>query len=385
MHTLHRHIFLSVLFTCAVATGLFAFVLLAANAFKDLLGYALAGQLSPGVILGLLPLLLPYVLVYALPLGVLTGVLLVLGRMSAQHEITAMRAAGLGLGYIARPVLLLGALGTAIALEVNYEVMPTTRAAYLAAIPAAVRQNPLGLIVPKTFVSKFPGYIFYVGEKRAGQLTDVWVEHLDKDKRATWLAHGLQGRVDFDEQANTLQVTLLGNVIADRRNPADPEKFSYNDYEAKLDSLPLPPLSLDTLLGPRATSRPKPGFLTLEQLLDERSRLAGPPPAPGPAAAAERATERMRVEVALHEKAAQALAVLTFALFAVPLGLRVSRRETSANLAVAVALALGFFLLTESIHWLEKYPAARPDLLQWAPPVLFLLVGAGLFRRAGRV
>lgn len=298
-----------------------------------------------------------------------------------------MRAAGLGLGYVARPVLLLGALGSVLALKINYEIMPATRTAYRTTLANAIRHNPLGLIVPKTFVSKFPGYVFYVGEKNGNLLSDVWVERLDKNKRATELVHALQGRVDYDEQTNSLLLVLNGNVIGDRRNPADPNTFSNTDYQVTGASAPpFPPLKLDTLLGPQTAFQTKPGFLSLDQLLAERHRLAEPAPAAGGAdAASARKVERMKVEVALHEKAASALTVLTFALFGVPLGIRVSRRETSANLVVAVALALGFFLMTESIHWLEKYPESRPDLLQWAPSSLFLLVGAWLFRRAGRV
>ena len=42
----------------------------------------------------LLLLIPPFVLSYALPFGVLTGVLLVLGRMSAEHEIRAIERRG---------------------------------------------------------------------------------------------------------------------------------------------------------------------------------------------------------------------------------------------------------------------------------------------------
>ena len=386
MHTLHRHIFFSVLLTCAAAVGLLAFVLLTANAFKDLLGPALSGQLPTGTLLRLLPLLLPYALVYALPLGVFTGVLLVLGRMSAQHEITAARAAGLGLGYVARPVLLLGALGTVLALVLNFELMPRTRSAYLNAFADALRQNPLGLVEPRTFVTKVPNLVFYVGEKDGAALRDVWLWRLEPDgkKRVIEFLHARGGRIDFDEAAGTARLTLL-NPIAERRNPDDPEDFSNTDLQAT-GAEAVFELPADKLLARPTVRRLKPACLTLDQLLDERVRLAAPAPAAGGAAAATaREAERMRVEVTLAEKGARALAVLVFALVAVPLGVRVSRRETSANLVVAVGLGLGYYLIGECLRYLEKYPALRPDLLLWLPPLVFLALGAWLFRRVGRV
>ena len=110
MNLLQRHIFKSVLFSCAAAVGLFAFVLTVGNVVKDLLNYLVAGQLAPELFLKLLLLIPPFVLSYALPFGVLTGVLLVLGRMSAEHEITAIRSAGLSLRWGALPSLILAAL-----------------------------------------------------------------------------------------------------------------------------------------------------------------------------------------------------------------------------------------------------------------------------------
>src|SRR3954465_3620151 len=139
VNLLDRHIFKSVLITCAGAVGLFAFVLMLGNAVKDLLGYVLAEQLPIPVFGRLVLLLVPFMISYALPLGILTGVLLTLGRLSADSEITAMRATGLSLTRIARPVFLLGALGAALGLYINFESMPWARVEYHQQLAAAVR------------------------------------------------------------------------------------------------------------------------------------------------------------------------------------------------------------------------------------------------------
>ena len=69
MNLLDRHIFKSVLFSCAAAVGLFAFVLILGNAVKDLLGYVLADQLSLGTFARLVGLLVPFVISASLLTG----------------------------------------------------------------------------------------------------------------------------------------------------------------------------------------------------------------------------------------------------------------------------------------------------------------------------
>ncbi len=83
MNLIHRHIFKSVFLTCGAAVGMFAFVLMIGNALKDLLGHVLAGQLAADTLVRLIGLMIPVVVSYALPMGMLTGILLVLGRMSS--------------------------------------------------------------------------------------------------------------------------------------------------------------------------------------------------------------------------------------------------------------------------------------------------------------
>src|ERR1700754_786654 len=102
-----------------MAIGLFAFVLMLGNIIKDLLGPILTGQLSVSLVPTLLANLLLAVAPYALPMGMLTSVLLTLGRLSADSEITAMRAAGMSMFRIARPIFILGRLSALFGLFAN--------------------------------------------------------------------------------------------------------------------------------------------------------------------------------------------------------------------------------------------------------------------------
>ena len=65
----------------------------------------------------------------------------------------------------------------------------------------------------------------------------------------------------------------------------------------------------------------------------------------------------------IQNKLNTALAALSFVFVGIPLGIKVSRRETSANLGVAVAIALGYYFLTVMAGWLDNRPELRPDLL----------------------
>ena len=225
MSLLDRYIFKSVFFTCAAAVGLFTFIVIVPNVARELLPYVLGGQLPGATFTKLVLLLLPYAITYALPMGMLTGVLLTLGRLSADSEITAMRTAGISMMRITRPVLVLASLGAIVALYFNFESMPATRVEYYRAFAAAVRSNPLSIIVPKTFIRDFPGYVVYVGEKKGGELRDFWLYELDQDRRVARVVRAQSGTFDYEEATNSLVLTLSQAQI-ETRQEKNPEKFT---------------------------------------------------------------------------------------------------------------------------------------------------------------
>jgi lipopolysaccharide export system permease protein len=379
VNLLDRYIFKSVLGTCLGAVALFTFVLTLGNVIRDLLAHVLAGQLPAMTLVRLVWLWVPAMAIYALPMGLLTGVLLTLGRLSADSEITAMRAAGISLARIARPVLAIGALAAVTALYINFESMPHARVSYEREFAEALRANPMSFIVPKTFVRTFKGSVIYVGEKEGSVLRDIWLWQLDSQQRVQRLIRAESGRLDYDEATNSLIPTLI-NAKTEERNAANPEDFSKSPKAPSAEKIEEVHLSLDRYFGHEGV-RVKREWLTYDELQAARANLAAAPRPAEPAKAKAAIEEQMKLAIVYHDKLNLAIAVFSFALIGVPLGIRVSRRETSANLGVALALVIGYYLLVVAVKLLDRHPEYRPDVLLWLPNVIFFALGLWLFRR----
>ncbi len=383
MNLLDRYIFRSVLFACAAAVTLFSFIVIVPNVARDLLSLVLAGQLPVLTSFKLIVLLIPLAITYALPMGMLTGVLLTLGRLSADSEVTAARAAGISIVRLSRPVVLLAILGVALGLYFNFDSMPRTRVEYHEMLADALRTHPLNFIVPKTFIRNFRDRVVYVGDKQGTVLRDIWYWELDSSGRVTRFVRAQSGRIDYDAAENSFVLTLT-HVTAETRNEKNPEDFRQAELVGSFEQSAPIRLSLDQFFGRTNGVHVKQEWLTYGPLQKERARLAAAPVPADPKAARAAARERLKLNIVYQDKINTSLAVLSLALIGVPLGIRVSRRETSANFAVAVGLTLTYYLMTVLVKVLDQHPEYRPDLLLWVPNCLLLGLGVWLMFRIER-
>lgn len=363
----------------AAAVGLFAFLVMTGNVIKDLLDYVLAGRLPWLTTVELVALLAPFACTYALPMGMLLGVLLVLGRMAAQNEIIAQRAAGLGIGYVARPVLLLAALASLGAVAVNYIYMPKSRVAYHQILADASRRNPLSFIVTKTFMRDFPGVIAYVSRRDGDFLHDIWIWQLNRDKTVRTALRAAQGRVEYDEKENLLRL-VLEDVTTEVRDAKNAEDFSKPQPIAQTEVVPIE-LRLDEIFG-ASSPHIKMDWLTPAELKARADKIRAVAPEQR---TPDQLKELLAIAVTLSSKAATAFAVFPLVLVAIPLAIRVSRKETAANFALALAVVLFYYFLTIVVGWTTRSAALHPEYLVWAPDLIVLAVGVWLYRRVERV
>ena len=199
--------------------------------------------------------------------------------------------------------------------------------------------------------------MIYVGSRDGADVRDVWFWQLDSGKRVLRFLQAQSGRVDYDGASNEFILTMNRAYDEDHER-RDPDDFSKLKISSAGQIEPFR-LSMARYFGTE-TVHQKLLWMTYGELEAEAARLKAAPVPPG--GGKQRAIDRMKVTLTIQDKVNMALAVFSFALVGVPLGIKVSRRETSANLALGVVLTLTYYFLIVVVGWLDQHPElpARP-------------------------
>ncbi|MDR0755880.1 MAG: LptF/LptG family permease [Puniceicoccales bacterium] len=369
-NTLQRYLFKQFFGASTYTTFLFVFVLIIGNALKEVLPLLASGKITWTFFFDLLFHLIPSMIAYALPLGLLTATLLVLGRLSAQNELMAMKASGLSLYAIVTPILLIAGLGTLFALIVNFYFGPNSITYYRASISNVIRQRPLQFIQAGTCIKDFPGYIFYVEKKHKDWVENCWLWELD-GKSVTGinlLLHAEKGYIRYNQNADSLILTLIHGMGEKHTSQTTSIETQPITFENTSISLPLNPL-----LGSKTFTK-RLGHMHLGELLCAKNTAKN----------LSHYTPQIAASLEIQKNAVMSFAVLSLIFIAIPLGIKVKRAETSANLVLAVGLALSYYFIVMAISWLETKPHLRPDLLVWIPNFIFQCLGVTLFIKISR-
>ena len=380
MRILDRHVLTETAVASGVASGAFIFVLAAGNVLSQVANAIATGRVTAFEGLELVGLLLPGLIPYVLPMGMLTGVLMTFGRMGAQHELTAMKAGGLSLLRIAAPALWLAAALALCAAWINLEVATRSNDEYRRVLMGSVKENPASLITPGEINRQFKGLIIQARERNGPVLRDLWIWRLDAEGRLFETIHTAEGRLTKVEKPDGSAVLRLVAISAqvDTRRPGD-DGFKFPSVTKEAGQAPLE-FPVSGVFKDGSGYEKKLRWHTTSELLELMDKGWQVPPNATPAQLAE---SQMMPRTQLMAHFASAFSIFSLALLAVPLAVRVGRSETFVNAAIALTVALSYYVLSSAAGWV-KNPVFRPDLLVWLPNIIVVTLAVALLRRASK-
>jgi LPS export ABC transporter permease LptF len=358
-----RELLVSVLFAIAVLS----LVLVVGNIFRKLLPLLVNHDVPLEYLIAFIAYVLPFSLIFTIPWGLLTAILLVFGRLSADNELIALRCNGVSITRICIPLGAIAVMCTAICLWLNVQAAPAAQEKLRGTIFDLATRNPLALFGSDQVIDQFPGRRIYVGKKEGNKLENITVFEMDDKMLPVKVTYARTGMLEAD-LANKQILMHLYKARYQERDSKDPFNLhkihdGINMVEGTL------PISLEELYE-KEKKRPYRSALSIEQLLEQLK--------------SENSRERSASRTEINKRFSFPFACVAFAIIGVPLGVTAHRRETSIGFAMGLIVATTYFLFVIIGDTLRGNPHAHPELLVWFPNVLFIVLGVLLFRRLAR-
>src|SRR6476619_2192469 len=175
MKIVDRYILRQLVVNIVFAIVVLSFVLVIGNIFRKLLPLLVNHDLPVEYLVGFVAYVLPFSLIFTIPWGLLTAVLLVFGRLSADNELTALRSHGISIGRICIPLVFIAMICTAVSVWLNVQVAPAAQEEMRSTVFNLATRNPMALFGSDQVIDQFPGRKIYVGKKAGNQLENILV------------------------------------------------------------------------------------------------------------------------------------------------------------------------------------------------------------------
>ncbi|HXQ25562.1 MAG TPA: LPS export ABC transporter permease LptF [Candidatus Acidoferrales bacterium] len=316
---------------------------------------------------------LPPVLGFTLPMAILVGVLIGLGRLSADSEIVALHASGISLRRLLLPVGFVALVTTGATLATTFWLSPASIRT-LRRLEAQILSSQAPFAVqPRVFDERFPRFILYVQDVEAaatrwrgvflastGDATGGLVPRsADRSQQAITIAE--DAMIIIGPSRGQLELHL-GSGSTHEYDPRNPDQYNVTTFgETDL------PVDISGATLPQRTTP----LSIAEQPVGALLAASGP--------------NWREARVEFQRRIAFPAACLVFALLGVPIGVRPRRGGRAAGLVVTLILIGGYYFLFVSGDHLAAQGRVPPWAGVWAANIVATIVGLFFLRRVENI
>src|SRR3990167_178067 len=300
----------------------------------------------------------------SIPLALLFSSLLVLGRLSSDREIIAMRACGISQFQMLPPFLFAASILMVLVLFLTFFVEPFGFQQFRVITKNIGADISAAMIKPRSFHEKFFDMMIYVDNvnTESNSFNGIFIH----DKRIS--EHPLSifaktGSLFQDKDGQALTLRLEEGSIHREQTQEDEgyQKINFGIYDINID--------LETLLSLPAK---KPRMLTYEEL---RTQLATLYP---------NSAEWRKHAVELHRKLGLGVGCLVFVIFGVAIGARTRGTVRSSAFLITILFMLVYWILYVKMSAWASDRVIPVWLAMWLPNILVTLVGGAVLLKNNR-
>ncbi len=361
MRILGRYIFREIISSSLIGMALATSIIFLQGVGK-LFEVLVRSSPRPETILYLFALSLPPLLPLTIPFGTLVGILVGLGRLATDGEITAMRAAGCSSRKVVLPVMLFAFITMLVAGAMTLRLTPLSVRVSKDILDKLSASQVSADIQPRVFDEDFPNTILYVGDVRPGAVV-VWRNVFLAD-----LTPPEQRTSGMGDKAQGPLVTVAQEAIA----VPDPD---HNRLQLSMRNA-----------GNHEMGKDLKGYDSFSPVVSQA--LYAAPPVPGArrpfsemntrelARYARSGPDWVEARIELHRRLALPIACLVLALVGIPLGVSSRKGGKSGGYVTAVFLAFFcYYLAFITLVNLARQRALPVEVALWLPNAAFLVAG----------
>jgi lipopolysaccharide export system permease protein len=376
LRTIDRYLLGEVLRPMLAAILITLLALLAERALR-VIDLVLGWRGSIGIVFEMMSYLIPHYMVVALPAALFLGIMLGIAKLSREGELDAMRAAGMGLWRMTRPLLLLALVVLVLHLILVSHLQPFARYAYRAAAFAITNVSFQTLLRPGQFITLGQNTYRVDALSPEGDRFEGIFLYSEADASGSITITAESGRIESQGALAPLLLHLENGVQQFVPYPAD--------VEATAAANGTPPLTLrfGSFTSDLSGSEPKPfrprGEHERELTIPELFGFLGKP-----ADALPDDIDPWEVEAELSARLVRNFSILFVPFLAVPLALSPRRAKRSYGFLIGVVVVVGYNQLISTGESLADDGRVSALIGVWLPFLAYAVLTTGFFIRTAR-
>ncbi len=369
MKILSRYVFREIVSSALLGTLLATFVVFLQSPGRQLFELLVRSPATPLTVVRLFLLTLPPILPLTIPFGVLVGILIGLGRLASDGEVTAMRAAGVDSRIVIPPVLIFAVFATVAAGAASLWLTPIALRANVKVMNRLIAAQLTADVQARIFDEQFPNTILYVADVRT-----------TNQNFAIWRNVFLADVSPPEQRQNGTKMEVDGPRITIAKQAFAIPDIPHNRIQLSLVGASVHEIGKDVITGTHVT------FPTGNQVLQANppqenlgkpfSRMDTPELARAVKAIPRKAPESVESRIELNRRLALPVACLCLGLVGIPLGITTRKGGKSSGYIMAILLAFFvYYLAYITLTGMARQRTLSPELSAWLPNAFFFVLG----------